>query len=172
MYSNKSPPTRVAWIETGKLPADCKWELSPPTRVAWIETFRSSALPFALLVATHTGGVDRNALHQGRFGNCRASPPTRVAWIETAPCQLIKDVQCAVATHTGGVDRNCLPCFKAAVQRNVATHTGGVDRNSLRANFGWQDKPSPPTRVAWIETFRLVSSLSESLSRHPHGWRG
>ena len=59
-----------------------------------------------MLVATHTGGVDRNL-----FGSAGGG------------------VGLVVATHTGGVDRNSLYGSFPFRLRTVATHTGGVDRN-------------------------------------------
>ena len=80
----KSPPARVAWIETfSSNSLNGKRLLSPPARVAWIETFVQSAhLPLPL-VATREGGVDRNLNNQMAMKRHRRSPPARVAWIET-----------------------------------------------------------------------------------------
>ena len=59
----------------------------------------------------------------------------------------------AVATREGGVDRN-IHAGNRDGQCVVATREGGVDRN----NFSWSlphlQLPSPPARVAWIETRR------------------
>ena len=56
-----------------------------------------------------------------------------------------------VATREGGVDRNAEwagSCLLLA----VATREGGVDRNlPIRVRRGMRI-PSPPARVAWIET--------------------
>ena len=56
---------------------------SPPARVAWIETPGGAALWQTLTVATREGGVDRNIAIKvvSPFG--MVSPPARVAWIET-----------------------------------------------------------------------------------------
>ena len=83
----------------------CALLLSPPTRVAWIET-RSRRQPLPpRTVATHTGGVDRNACTSFAGQKRSPSPPTRVAWIETSTTTRRHTAR-AVATHTGGVDRN------------------------------------------------------------------
>ena len=57
---------------------------SPPARVAWIETPKTSPAARAVCrVATREGGVDRNrgVAISGSAGQW--SPPARVAWIET-----------------------------------------------------------------------------------------
>ena len=61
----------------------CALLLSLPTRVAWIETRWQPGKSTPSSVATHTGGVDRNA--------------------HTVDFQRKRHI---VATHTGGVDRN------------------------------------------------------------------
>ena len=39
----------------------------------------------------------------------------------------------------------------------VATREGGVDRNKREGSCFYENKPSPPARVAWIETLILHS---------------
>ena len=56
--SDRSPPTRVVWIE---MKDDWQKEfdgMSPPTRVVWIEIVLTVIFEQAILVTTHTGGVD------------------------------------------------------------------------------------------------------------------
>ena len=53
-----SPPTRGAWIEIAVKNFMGNVAESPPTRGAWIEMKTASAIPGALNVAPHTGGVD------------------------------------------------------------------------------------------------------------------
>ena len=105
-YSHeRSPPTRVVWIEIkkkSKIPAK---KLSPPTRVVWIEIPSRKGIWLSEMVTTHTGGVDWNnskskslsykpkvTTHTGGvdWNVCgflllcwvTLSPPTRVVWIE------------------------------------------------------------------------------------------
>ena len=83
-YDWKSPPTRVAWIETMQMPLKLVCMLaSPPTRVAWIETKQIRVDGVADQVATHTGGVDRKQTDAPQLIEKALSPPTRVTWIET-----------------------------------------------------------------------------------------
>ena len=59
-----------------------------------------------------------------------------------------------VATHEGGVDRNGSGlCFFSSLL--VATHEGGVDRNRIENASRGDSTASPPTRVAWIETYQI-----------------
>ena len=83
-FLGKSPPARVAWIET----ANCRFGKrhilpSPPARVAWIETLAACLKLYVCPVATREGGVDRNM--SGAAGTGKSS---------------------IVATREGGVDRN------------------------------------------------------------------
>ena len=55
-----SPPTRVVWIEIVKSGKDGEWDLSPPTRVVWIEISQEDFENYIEQVTTHTGGVDWN----------------------------------------------------------------------------------------------------------------
>ena len=81
----KSPPARVAWIETSNRSTILSMRgRSPPARVAWIETTYSFAHSFLhLFVATREGGVDRNSSSLYCLERLQRSPPARVAWIET-----------------------------------------------------------------------------------------
>ena len=57
----RSPPARVAWIETSScLYGKRLLSVSPPARVAWIETLIACSISFSVIVATREGGVDRN----------------------------------------------------------------------------------------------------------------
>ena len=56
---------------------------SPPARVAWIETCEIFTRPAPDGVATREGGVDRNKNPQAKRFRALRSPPARVAWIET-----------------------------------------------------------------------------------------
>ena len=146
---------------------------SPPARVAWIETYTAQFLCFALTVATREGGVDRNkqgvlrALKDGvatREGGVDrnvdvglfllfqvGSPPARVAWIETPFC--LNSPGPAAASPPARVA--WIETFEKLfpdTPAGVATREGGVDRN-FRGFVGKRDTvPSPPARVAWIET--------------------
>ena len=78
----RSPPARVAWIETQKM-CPCRFRhRSPPARVAWIETDLKSYIK-----------------------KSPPSPPARVAWIETSTWISMVWEE-SVATREGGVDRN------------------------------------------------------------------
>ena len=85
----RSPPARVAWIETGRLTRTNRCGQSPPARVAWIETGCAARQCTAHHVATREGGVDRNA----KVDDTLSGVP-------------------GVATREGGVDRN-IQCFNA-----------------------------------------------------------
>ena len=56
-----------------------------------------------------------------------------------------------VATREGGVDRN-VKCRELGGRPKVATREGGVDRNVNACSHFAMYSPSPPARVAWIET--------------------
>ena len=80
----KSPPARVAWIETpSRTESPAPTFPSPPARVAWIETNKPAKRARLRLVATREGGVDRNCPRATTKTGGASSPPARVAWIET-----------------------------------------------------------------------------------------
>ena len=56
---------------------------SPPARVAWIETLPFPFCTIKFGVATREGGVDRNFVSPSTRSITSPSPPARVAWIET-----------------------------------------------------------------------------------------
>ena len=114
--------------------------------MAWIETPYVPVAALAQDVATHEGGVDRNI-----YGSAPADPE-------------------GVATHEGGVDRNALLSGKDIAKTAVATHEGGVDRNEDINKVRNLKQASPPTRVAWIETFfGLVVNVSSNVATHEGG---
>ena len=57
----RSPPARVAWIETKRTTKEKDQSGSPPARVAWIETLSVQKSKGHGSVATREGGVDRNS---------------------------------------------------------------------------------------------------------------
>ena len=59
---------------------------SPPARVAWIETLHRPQPIHYAYVATREGGVDRNCDDVQDAVLQNASPPARVAWVETTLC--------------------------------------------------------------------------------------
>ena len=61
---------------------------SPPARVAWIETGTIMGGRGTMTVATREGGVDRNIMVDDPDIALNASPPARVAWIETINSRL------------------------------------------------------------------------------------
>ena len=65
-----------------------------------------------------------------------------------------------VATREGGVDRNTRVRVLFTVGGGVATREGGVDRNMLPTAMPLLSAPSPPARVAWIETSPRVRNGS------------
>ena len=70
------------------------------------------------------------------------------------------------------MDRN-MKMFNAAGQAvYVATREGGVDRNIFPRRTRLRPIPSPPARVAWIETCAHAGALRGAGGRHPRGWRG
>ena len=82
----------------------------------------------------------------------KVSPPARVAWIEM-PCTTAPSMPVPVATREGGVDKNLVgrgPLYRHFL--GVATREGGVDRNGSDSSVRPTTLPSPPARVAWIET--------------------
>ena len=102
---NKSPPTRVVWIEIIMLIGQENAKESPPTRVVWIEILRFNKVSLTIMrhhphgwcglklkvfcclrnyshVTTHTGGVDWNKNKLLTLLLIQLSPPTRVVWIE------------------------------------------------------------------------------------------
>ena len=101
---------------------------SPPARVAWIETCFSQTGNIRRLVATREGGVDRNSSDSDFRASVTGSPPARVAWIET-PLSVIITSFLFVATREGGVDRNFPSLSVLHYLHKVATREGGVDRN-------------------------------------------
>ena len=82
-YRKRSPPARVAWIETTRTRCTSSTRTSPPARVAWIETYNYGRFGYTRGVATREGGVDRNFLVMVDMLLHFKSPPARVAWIET-----------------------------------------------------------------------------------------
>ena len=66
-------------------------------------------------------------------------------------CFCRSSCQFRVATREGGVDRNSGAKVPPGVS-GVATREGGVDRNSAVLPSPLTVRPSPPARVAWIET--------------------
>ena len=122
----KSPPARVAWIETWvSCTAPPAHQRSPPARVAWIETFLRIALCGGLGVATREGGVDRNNSSMEARTAEKQSPPARVAWIETLRQELPERQIQRVATREGGVDRN-------------AQHISAFEASDCRHPRGWR----------------------------------
>ena len=59
------------------------------------------------------------------------------------------------------MDRNITISSRHCVCIAVATREGGVDRNNLWLLNTAQLPPSPPARVAWIETLNRVSEHKE-----------
>ena len=69
------------------------------------------------------------------------------------PCTTAPSMPVPVATREGGVDRNLVgrgPLYRHFL--GVATREGGVDRNGSDSSVRPTTLPSPPARVAWIET--------------------
>ena len=168
----KSPPARVAWIETTR---------SIPPLALWCVATREGGVdrniePMPLdrqppIVATREGGVDRN--HQKRFlaGSMIRSPPARVAWIETRSRRSPQPL-----SHWSPPARvawiETLKWTINLIGYTVATREGGVDRNRHQQHGVAQVIGSPPARVAWIETCNRDSGSQRRVSRHPRGWRG
>ena len=77
--------TREGGVDRNVLSAGLRPESgrSPPARVAWIETPLCCRWTIIIYVATREGGVDRNIQYAVNPRMTRASPPARVAWIET-----------------------------------------------------------------------------------------
>ena len=123
---------------------------SPPARVAWIETELLALGRLENPVATREGGVDRNIIVPQITIDQLKSPPARVAWIETIFLGQLS-MSSPVATREGGVDRNINLLIRYGGM-TVATREGGVDRNISTATIRARLQPSPPARVAWIET--------------------
>ena len=76
-----------------------------------------------------------------------------------------------VATREGGVDRNV-----------TKVEASGIDDPSPPARVAWIEtqvrvaqkggRESPPARVAWIETVVAIVAYIQEVRRHPRGWRG
>ena len=64
----------------------------------------------------------------------------------------------SVATREGGVDRNTSLSSRHHSNK-VATREGGVDRNRTCEGGKPPFNPSPPARVAWIETLCCQSLI-------------
>ena len=81
----KSPPARVAWIETFGVAVHID-SREVATREGGVD--RNDMLPGQsldnILVATREGGVDRNTVTASSITVKITSPPARVAWIETS----------------------------------------------------------------------------------------
>ena len=56
------------------------------------------------------------------------------------------------------MDRNLRGLYNMGSPGYVATREGGVDRNCFMGGNGWNRNRSPPARVAWIETIRVIGS--------------
>ena len=141
----------MAWIETNYDPAKpflhCR---SPPARVAWIETICVVGGVRSRYVATREGGVDRNI--KGLRPSCLVEVATREGGVDRNMSRAETPVAPLwVATREGGVDRNDTRAPDAPVHL-VATREGGVDRNVIYCDHVSYRKRSPPARVAWIET--------------------
>ena len=106
--------------------------------------------------------MDRNTAYPPRPVKSKSSPPARVAWIETFRNRA-ESALYRVATREGGVDRNAVDCKRQPAQL-VATREGGVDRNLLAVPCFAVLPPSPPARVAWIETPCCLRTYSKRRS--------
>ena len=81
----KSPPARVAWIETFLVIIFSRSATVVATREGGVDRNAISFVPPCVLkVATREGGVDRNCGGIEKYIRRRMSPPARVAWIETS----------------------------------------------------------------------------------------
>ena len=174
---------------------------SPPARVAWIETIPGNTYLKASGVATREGGVDRNTIQSGTLRLHPQSPPARVAWIETLyrPVRLtakpspparvawietpgilprhikrqspparvawIETLYYATPLHFKASPPARVAWIETQVRQPVpdicivATREGGVDRNHVPIEKIKKGNPSPPARVAWIETLVAAASM-------------
>ena len=145
----KSPPARVAWIETVRCAV--QWRVCVvATREGGVDrnVFMFPAPPYRTVVATREGGVDRNCRYGSMNHADKMSPPARVAWIETqglagrAPDRPGSPPARVAWIETGSP-------LQIQLQHLVATREGGVDRNK-----------APLVAIQGI------------FGRHPRGWRG
>ena len=166
---------------------------SPPARVAWIETCFSQTGNIRRLVATREGGVDRNSSDSDFRASVTGSPPARVAWIETPLSVIITSFLLSpparvawietlknrrqtkpkmVATREGGVDRNTTLLCISRFNCGVATREGGVDRNERQPKIQ-HDKINVATREGGVDRNAVLNQQAAAIvSRHPRGWRG
>ena len=101
-------------------------------------------------VALHPEGVDRNCDYHFNTGSRDWSPSTRRAWIEILPTgQQARTA--SVALHPEGVDRNKYVAVPELHKDGVALHPEGVDRNAIPDILRHGVFESPSTRRAWIE---------------------
>ena len=87
---------------------------SPPARVAWIETITLYIRLRHLRVATREGGVDRN-IDMEREQLCRQHVATREGGVDRNNGYIAELHKGEVATREGGVDRNLPTIADAAV---------------------------------------------------------